>query len=108
MKRNKKTVKTEKRQYATIFDMVACNQNDMEKIQEALESGFEPFSVSQSMVQTKAPALALVENQAQPKFTMETIIWFKKSNLLPIMTQAEIDLKKLEQFEKDQSARDGV
>ncbi len=110
------TQETITREYGLRYDLVAHSVKDQDAIHACLDAGFEPFSVSNSMVAPKPSKLSLVGEEQAPKFEMDTVIWFKRGAKVPLMTDEEmkaaeqktIDEAKLDQLVKDQAERDGA
>jgi malate/lactate dehydrogenase len=103
---NKNYKKEPQREYATRFDLVAHSTSAAQDIADALNQGFEPFGISNSMVQKPASKLSLAGETPKPDFQMDTVVWFKRGQQVPLMTQAEVDAAKLDELEKEQTKRD--
>jgi hypothetical protein len=78
--------KTEQPALVERWDLKALSMGDAQEVQTALEEGFEPFSVS-SLVKKSESVLT---SASQGGMTMETIIWMKRKNLVPLTTQVPL------------------
>jgi hypothetical protein len=80
----KKTVKNVVEQSLERWDLKAVSMTDAAEIQESLETGYEPFSVSQMMKKQESALLSAGKDQ----IVMETLIWLKRKVLVPVGLEA--------------------
>lgn len=75
------------------WDLKAVGMTDAAEIQESLETGYEPFSVSTLM---KKPESTLVGDKG---YSMETLIWLKRRVYVPVAAEAESNVTPLKPVE---------
>lgn len=85
----KKTQETVER-----WDLKAVGMADANEIQESLETGYEPFSVSTLMKKNEGAILSGKDN-----FSVETLIWLKRKVLVPVAAEAANNVTPLKSAE---------
>lgn len=66
------------------WDLKAVGMADAQEIQESLETGYEPFSVSTLMKKSEANLISAKDGG----YTMETLVWLKRKVVVPVVAQA--------------------
>lgn len=61
------------------WNLKGITSSDQEELQEALETGYEPFSV---VVQPVPAPQGKILDAGKPQFVMQTVIWLKQPVLL--------------------------
>lgn len=69
------------------WDLRAITMFETKDVQEALEEGYEPFSVT-TLIKKPDSNLAL---SGKNEVVTETVIWFKRRNIVPLITPAATD-----------------
>lgn len=65
------------------WDLQAIDIQQQDKIQLALDEGYEPFAVT-PMMKRMDPKVAMLNPQASQQMVMETMLWLKRGNLMEI------------------------
>jgi hypothetical protein len=65
------------------WDLQAIDIQQQDKIQLALEEGYEPFSVT-PMMKKMDPKITMLNPNAAPQMVMETMLWLKRGQWVEI------------------------
>lgn len=65
------------------WDLQAIDIQQQDKIQLALEEGYEPFAVT-PMMKKMDPKITVLNPQASPQMVMETMLWLKRGQWVEI------------------------
>lgn len=84
--------KTKKPETVERWDLKAVSMTEPAEIQESLEIGYEPFSVSNLM---KKQETSLVSANSNGGLVMETLVWLKRKVLVPVVTDTSDNVTQL-------------
>jgi len=70
------------------WDLKAVSMTEPKEIQDSLETGYEPFSVSNLMKKQESSLVSAGQNGG---LVMETLVWLKRKVLVPVLTDASAD-----------------
>lgn len=77
------------------WDLKAVGMADAAEIQESLETGYEPFSVSTLMKKSESPLLSGKDGG----YSMETLVWLKRKVTVPVSAETESNVTALKPVE---------
>jgi hypothetical protein len=77
------------------WDLKAVGMADAQEIQESLETGYEPFSVSTLMKKSEASLISAKDGG----YTMETLVWLKRKVTVPVVAEASNNVTQIKPAE---------
>lgn len=76
---------TEKQEYAEAWDLAGHEAHDQERVHAALNMGFEPFAVTNTLKKVEASAVQIPGQPQAGTMQQVTTIWFRRKHLVPVV-----------------------